>query len=167
MTRRARLEPTDACREYALTLLDRRAYTVLQLSRKLRARQFSLEIVQQTLDELVRLGLVDDLAFAKAYATEKTRGFQPVGQHRIRAALQKKGVSSECIEQALREIESDETVPDEMGRALIAADRKWQRIQRTGVPVHNARSRLARFLFGRGFPSDVVREVVDRTVEKQ
>lgn len=167
MTRRAQQEPADACREYALNLLDRRAYTVLQLSRKLRTRQFPAEVIQQTLDDLERLGLVDDLAFAKAYTAEKTqKGAQPVGRRRIMAALRQKGVSSARIEEALRELDADETAPDEMARALAASERKWAQIERAGVPIHIARARLARFLFGRGFPPEVVRDAVDRTIDR-
>ncbi|NOY80446.1 MAG: regulatory protein RecX [Kiritimatiellaeota bacterium] len=162
MKRNRQHDPTEACREYALTLLDRRPYPRAQLMRKLRGRGFSTETVDETVAGLERLGLVDDLAFARAYAAEKARGTQPVGPHRIVAALMKKGVATEVIEQALRELAEEGETPTELDRALDAARRKWVRIQRAGGPERAGRARLARFLFGRGFSAETVWAAVER-----
>ncbi len=163
MKRNKQSNPTEACREYALTLLDRRPYPRGQLMRKLQARGFSAETAGKTVAGLERLGLVDDLAFARAYAAEKVRGTQPVGSRRIAAALMKKGLAAEVVDQALRQIAGEEETPSEVERALGAAHRKWPQIQRAGVPERAARARLARFLFGRGFSPETVWTAVDRT----
>ena len=124
------------------------------------------------LDRLTALGLLDDLAFARAFARSRASG-KGFGPRRVVAELGRKGVARPVIDQVMRELESaaDEesegalSAPErEVATVRAAAEKRLRSLSRLEPEV--ARRRLTGWLVRRGFgvgvASRVARELLPR-----
>lgn len=102
------------------------------------------DVVRTALDDLERVGLVDDVAFARELV-ESRAGHRLEGDRAIRAALRAKGVDAAVGEAALSEVGGG----DEEARALELAEQRARRL--TGIPPERAYARLLSFLQRRGY----------------
>jgi len=134
--------------ERALRCLAQREHSRAELARKLGALGSDEEIGAE-LDRLTELGLLSDARFADAYVRAKAGRF---GAARLRLELARRGVGVEQIGDAISEHGS----ADELERARDIHRRKF-----AGAPA-DARewARQARFLQGRGFPTEIIRSVL-------
>jgi regulatory protein len=135
-------------RERALALLARREHTRAELTRKLSPHCESPEQLEQLLDALAARGWLSEARFAEARANTLARKF---GSRKIEYDLRSRGVAAEIVERTLQQAQAQEL---ENCRAA------WQR--KFGVLPRNAgeRGRQMRFLAGRGFSAQVVRQVL-------
>ena len=154
----ADLSAEDACREGALRLLERRAHAVSELSAKLRKRGHEARCVDSVLAGFLRVGLLDDQAFARAFCEERTRT-RNIGRRRMLADLRKRGVDPETAEEALAEVW--DAGDGELMRARAAAEAKWRSVQRRSENVRTTKQKVARFLASRGFSFDIMHQVLD------
>ena len=135
-------------RERALGMLARREHTRAEMTRKLAPHCESPEQVEQLLDALAARGWLSESRFAESRAITLARKF---GSRKIEHDLRSRGLSAEVVEQTL-------------GRALAQelenCRSAWQR--KFGVLPQSAadRGRQTRFLAGRGFSADAVRQVL-------
>jgi regulatory protein len=136
-------------RERALRLLARRDHTRAELARKLRPHAESAEQLDAVLDDLVRLDLLSDQRYAEQRSTARSKA---LGNSRLSHELRTKGIEDAIITSAL------DSLGDEMTRAREVWQRKF-RGARPGSRVEWARQ--ARFLQSRGFPSDLIRKILD------
>ena len=136
-------------RDKAVELLARREHTRLELKRKLRKRELPSELIQQVLDELVANDLISEARYAEALVHSRlSRGFGPL---RILAEAQDSGADEAFIQEAM-----DAAEPDWFAVAQAA---QQQRFGRSAQDL-NERVKQSRFLAGRGFTADTVRQVV-------
>jgi regulatory protein len=145
----------EAAREAALRLLAVRARSRRELHDRLRRKSFDETTVASVLDALEAVGLVDDTAFARAWADERAR-LRPIGPARLRHELYQKGIERELVERTVAETYTGDR---ELELARQAAERKTARAVTTPVQ----QGRLLRFLLGRGFSREVVAQVVRET----
>lgn len=140
----------------AMHLLEKRPYTEAELSRKLRDNQYSEDMIRIAIDYVKSYGYVDDEAYAmqyiNTYADTKTI-------RQIEQKLLEKGIKKLVIENAFQQQRELGEAPDE--RAMIE-----RLLEKKGYDAENAdikeRQKLARFLFGKGFGSDLIYEVLGR-----
>lgn len=134
--------------ERALRHLARREHSRAELRRRLAPYARSPSDVEAVLDRLVQQGFLSDERFAAALA--RSRG-QRHGSARIRLELKSHGIGDELIRSTVESLASSER---ERARAL------WER--RFGQVARKAteRARQIRFLRGRGFAEDVIRDIV-------
>ena len=132
----------------ALAMLARREHTRAEMARKLSPHAESPEQVEQLLDALVARGWLSETRFAESRANTLARKF---GSRKIEHDLRSRGVSPEVVEQAVARALSEEL---ENCRAA------WQR--KFGLLPQDAaeRGRQMRFLAGRGFSAEAVRQVL-------
>lgn len=146
-----------------LELLARKAWTRLELRRRLRRRGAPPEVAEAVVADFEGRGYLDDRAFATAWAESRARG-RAMGSLRLREELAHKGIARPVVEDAVRQA-FEET--DELARARAAAARRWPLLQTTagrrdgdrrgfGLAARRLRDYLAR----RGYPAPVVRRVV-------
>jgi len=130
-----------------MRLLAAREHSRLELDRKLSARGFSAQAIQELLDALTSEGLLSEPRLAESYVAERIRkGFGPL---RVRAELRRKGLADELIDPYLQ------AMRDEWQAQLAAVhDRRFGEAP-TGERKEIARR--ARFLESRGFPAASVR----------
>lgn len=123
--------------------LARREYARAELARRLRARGFRQDVVEQTLDSLQENGLQSDRRYCEALVHSRRRG--GYGPLRIAAELAQQGVARELVGDML-----DPNDPSwrDQARALLAK-------RRTGPSSSPAeRAKLQRFLHYRGYTAE-------------
>jgi len=141
-------------REAALRLLAVRARSEGELVDRLRRKGFSEELTTVVISALAGVGLVDDAAFARAWADEKVR-LRPIGPRRLTSELLSKRISRELaalvVEETFRE-------HSELELARRAVEKKVR--VSGGADAAKRRARLHSFLLRRGFSYEVVSTVL-------
>jgi len=138
---------SNELRQKAIRLLARREHTGAELARKLAAHGTPEEIAA-VIAELQASQLQSDGRAAESYV----RGHSDrLGASRLRQNLKSRGVAGELIAAQL----AQGVLPDELERARAVRQRKF-----SAAPA-DARewARQARFLQGRGFSGDIIRQV--------
>lgn len=129
------------------------------LYKKSKTRYFSHETVDRALDELERLGLINDQEFARQFITSRNKN-RPKSEYILRRELNKYGIAKEIIDNYF-----SENQPDEEGLAHIALQRRWPRFSAT-----NKKERFQKataFLSRRGFSYDIIKKTIDKLTEKE
>ena len=141
-------------RRKALELLTRREHSRRELARKLTARGVERATAQAVVDAMAENGWQDDARFAQALVRARVAsGHGPI---RIRAELQQHGLSSELIQTAL-----DDSETDWNALALALLQRRF------GANLTRERKEIARrgaFLQRRGFDLESIRYAMDSEV---
>jgi regulatory protein len=136
----------DEVIQLAVRFLAQRDRTTAQVERFLLSRGVASAYIQQAIRCLSDLRYLNDLTYAQRWA-EQRLVTKPMGQARLKAELQAKGISGGMADRVLTEVfrgESEEVVAH---RALQGASRQGRRM----VPAH-----MARFLHQRGFSDEVI-----------
>ena len=137
-------------RDAAVRLLARREHSRRELARKLGSRGHPNNLIDEIVRGLARDGLQSDDRFAQAFVRSALgRGQGPL---KIRAGLTERGVDSD-IASAYFDLDAHEWSE----RAASALRKRFG-----SAPVENRAewAKRARFLAGRGFPSDIVAKVL-------
>jgi regulatory protein len=143
----------------AFDLLSRRAHSTKELRDKLYKREFSKPDIDTVITECERLGLLNDELFANDYAAELSG--QGKGLFKVKMKLRNKGLSDEHIEKALEKI-----VDNEQENAENALNRKLRSLMNE-EDINKRRQKAYRFLAYRGFSSDIITKLMDKTEELQ
>lgn len=154
----------------AYRLLGHRSRSRAELRHRLLQKGHDGSEVDEVVDRLVDDGLLDDAAFAHAFAADKRR-LSHWGGERIARALAEAGVADEHIRAALAATAAEGTIgtsavaaaaPDadelELARALAALRRRGP----ATPPLEAARARAFQFLRRRGFATHVAYDAVRR-----
>jgi len=153
-------DDAEAAHEAALKALERRRRTRRELERRLADRGFEPPAVRAALDRLERVGLVDDLEYARAFLRERL-GRRAVGARVVRNQLLTRGVPAALVDQALAETATaaadglPRSEAERARRALAQIARRY-----AGLEPRLRRQRLAAALARRGFDYDTVAEVL-------
>ena len=137
-------------RDAAVRLLARREHSRFELARKLGSRGHPDDLIEETIGDLSRAGLQSDERFAQAFVRSALRRGQ--GPLKIRAGLAERGVDSDIAPDYF-ELDADEW-------SERAADALRKRFGPAPVESRADWAKRARFLAGRGFPSDVAAKVL-------
>ena len=129
-----------------MDLLARREHGRVELTRKLRQRGATPEIIEPALDRLVEEGLLSESRYLESYVASKARsGYGPL---RIREDLSQRGLQKSDIETALRAcgVDWQEKLHE-----------TWQRKFAGRLPADaRERAQQGRFLSYRGYPLDLI-----------
>lgn len=143
-------ERRTAVREVAVRLLARREHSRHELACKLGSRGHPDDLIEEIIGDLTRAGLQSDERFAQGFVRSALeRGHGPL---KIRSGLTQRGVDGDTAS-AYFDLDAYEWGE----HAASALDKRFG-----SVPVETRAdwARRARFLAGRGFPSDVVAKVL-------
>jgi regulatory protein len=148
----------DAAHTAALRLLETRARTRLELERRLAQRGFEDGAVTRALDRLAAVGLVDDQAFARDLAS--SRAAKGLDASRIAVELRDRGIDAETAVQL-----AEEAVPgsERTQRCRELAEARLSKLQ--GLSPEAQFRRLAAYLARRGYPGEIVENVVNQLVD--
>ena len=145
------------CYAAALRILKYRFNSTAELRRKLRAKQFDPQAIEETLEKLRAEKWLDDERYAAAYV--RTRALKSKGRLRIRRELIGAGVDDETIGRA---VAANVNADDERERAAaIARKRLPNFVKRYGAAM--ARNKLTAYLLKQGYDAALVREIVKET----
>jgi len=138
--------------EQAMRLLSVRPHAEKELLFKLIRRQVPAAAAAAAIAECKRLGYLNDAQLAEdAASLLSSRGYGP---RRMQQQLRQKGVNSELIQSALANEELDH-----QSSAREAASYKLRLLSRE-TDIRKKRDKLYRFLLGRGFSFEVIKQVV-------
>lgn len=164
----------ERAREAALRLLDRTRKTRHQLERRLADKGFAAPVAAAALDRLARVGLVDDVEYARAFIRSRLAR-TGVGLRMMENQLRARGVSDADRARALADLDAEAAraeAADGDGelavwraggageraraeRALAPLLRRWR-----GLDPREARARATAALLRRGFDWATARDVL-------
>ena len=151
----------DEWREKARTLLlnklTRGPRSRFQLAQAMEKREIPLDISEELLNRFTEVGLIDDAAFAKAFAHDR-RANRGLSKAALKRELANVGVEQQLIQVALEEIDSDQ----ELELAIQLVSKRWNSVK--NLEWQARQRRLSGFLGRRGFTGSVV-SVAIKTVE--
>ena len=136
-------------RERALYLLDERDYGYVEMFKKLE-NNYSEDICYEVVNDLSRLGLIDDRRYAQKCA-EYFLTRKLWGKYRAREEMRRRGIPSELIDEALEEYDEGS---DERLRELV--EKKYARKLADENGVNKVKAALAR----QGFSYDEIKQVL-------
>ncbi len=149
-------ELRQECFDRATRALEHRLHSRTELSRKLSRLEYPPHLIEQVLDDLARMGYVDDARFAAALAHDATQA-KKHGPRRIKLELAKRGVAPAIVQQTLESVGPE----DSLNIALNLAQKQAARLSK--LDPQTARRRLTGMLLRRGFDYEAVSQVI-RTV---
>ncbi len=132
----------------ALGLLSIRARSVAEMRRRLARRGVDDQTVDEEVERLLRVGLLDDEAFARAWVEERER-LSPRGGRMLRFELRRHGIAADQIEAATAGLDDRET-------AVELARAKARGLEATDFRTFAAK--VGGFLQRRGFDRETVME---------
>jgi regulatory protein len=133
-------------------LLSFRPRSQREICRKLAQKGFGEDIQGEVLRRLKELGLVDDAAFARYWA-ENRSAFSPRSSRMLQLELRQKGVIAELAQETSSGVDDAEA-------AYASGVKKAARL--TALDYEDFRRKLGEFLKRRGFGY----EVIDRSVKR-
>ncbi len=149
-------QETFAAKSSAMAGLSNRARTADEVRQSLLRKGFAEAIAEDTVADLERIGLVDDEAYARAFAKDRFNG-RGYGPARLRQDLMRKGVGRATIDAALAELTEAEDLGAE---AREQAAKKWRSLA-SEDDLRKRKKKTLDFLVRRGFGFDTARAAVE------
>ncbi len=149
-------DPISPIREYALGLLDRRAYSCGDLTLRLVSKGHDRNLVDLVIRRLVDCGLLDDEALARAMA-EATVRKKPAAAALIEQKLHARRIPRDIAERVVAEV-LDGVDPVEAA-ARLALDMLGARRPKAG---RADLQRIGATLSRRGFDADIISDALER-----
>lgn len=146
------------CFDWAIKHLTSRLHSRAELRRKLMRREYGDAVVDAVLEDLARLGYVDDERFAKTKALSAAQ-HKHHGRRRAFVELMKSGVKGDVADKALTDVYAEH---DSTAVARELAQKQLPRLKKLDPFV--ARRRLVGMLQRRGFDYDSIKPVVDEVL---
>lgn len=128
-----------------------------EVERNLVKKGYEPTTIEIVIERLQASKLIDDWEFARFWI-EQRETFRPRSRIALAMELRQKGVESEVVDDLLREI-------DENASARRAAEKRLGRWEH--LPEDEFRTKLYRYLNGRGFGYGIAREVADSLLSEQ
>ena len=153
-------EVKQECFDAAMQLLGARLHSRAELYRKLSRRDWGEPVIDAVLEDLARLGYLDDARFAKSKALSAAQHKQH-GRRRAFLELIRSGVKGDVADKALDEVYTE---TDTLSVARALAQKQAPRLRQLEPAV--ARRRLAGMRQRRGFDYDDIRPVIDEVLGK-
>lgn len=153
-----------ASRARALRMLERRGYSIAELTRKLTEKGDALEVAQATVERLAEAGVLDDAAYARQVARSYLVG-RGASVRRAQQEMSRRGLSREIGAAAIAEVRGDEGLTSEDDSVERAVRKKLKSM--SGLDAATRSRRMTAYLARRGYDMDAIRKVVRglRTVE--
>lgn len=146
------------CTHAAFAILARRDHSRAELRKKLHQKGWSETEVQTAIDECARLDYIDDRRFAIVYSRQLQR--KGYGRRHIRHALQSKGVSDRIVTDVIGRNCQNAAEENQCHRML----KKKLRTMKPGGTPSEIRSKVYRYLLGRGFEPAIVQRIIGRAL---
>ncbi|QPJ60600.1 MAG: regulatory protein RecX [Candidatus Nitronauta litoralis] len=138
----------------ALRYLGYRDRSVSEMRAYLAKKDFSVKVIDETVQYLAGLGYLDDARFSMQFSRSRIES-RGMGRFRLRYELVNKGVDEHIIDQVLDTLFMEF---DEFQLARDCAEKKlpaWE-----GLPAQTVKRRLAGFLGRKGFAAETVYRTV-------
>ena len=138
----------------ALGLLARRDHGAAELARKLALKRLPVEVIEETVERLRRIGYLDDQRYARQWAESALRSGRAFGP-RLRLELLRRGVAEETVAEVLAELVPIDS-EDALVRTILA--RRFPAFDPRQSP-EGERRRVFAYLQRRGFSARTILNV--------
>jgi regulatory protein len=149
------LEERHRAKLKAMRLLAVRSRSRKELTDRLHQAKFSSAAVDWALQEMERLQLINDAEFARAFSQNRMVS-KPVGKMLLQRELSMRGLSETEIQIGVQQAYDGQS-EGEIARALAVKRKNNCR----NLDEQKAKKRVADFLMRRGFPWQVVAEILE------
>ena len=139
----------------ALRLLSVRARSELEIRKRLKDAKVDETAIEQAINDLTRIGLLDDKEFAFSFARNRIVT-KSCGEILLKQELKNKGVSEEIIDLAIVEAYKEKSQTELANNLAQKKKRQYQNIDEI-----KARKRTTDFLLRRGFSWDIVSSIIE------
>jgi regulatory protein len=146
------------CFDKAMGYLESRLHSRAELQKKLKRQEWGDAVIESVLQDLARMGYLDDARFAKTKALSAAEN-KKHGRRRAYVELMRSGVEGAVARRALDDVYEQH---DSMGVARELAMKQCDRLLKLDPVV--ARRRLVGMLQRRGFDYDSIRPVIDEVL---
>lgn len=147
-------------KNFALDFIGYRARSVWEVAERLKKRGHSQSVIDQVIRELRQSDLLDDVQFSAQWAQNRV-ATKPLGERLLRRELKLKGISNEIVEKTVAE-----TFGQVSQKKLAANLLKVRRKRYLALDEMKAKQKMAALLLRRGFPREVVWEVVEQALRR-
>ena len=149
-----------------LLLLRIRPRSEEELRLALTRADFTLGVIESTLERLRDSGAVDDQAYAEQFAAERRR-LKKHAPARIEKDLRSRGISPDIARRAARGVYEDDVGDPEArlldeGMTLL----RNRQVQYTDLKPETAYRRMAGLLERAGYPGQIARDAVEAVIEE-
>lgn len=144
-------EEQECANSYALKLLNFKMRTTQEIRKRMREKEYTDDIIDETIDYLNYLNYLDDEDYARKFIRDKSN-LKNMGKERIKRELYMKGIDNEIISNSIEDIIDDD---DEYEKAKEIAIKKLETTYKNDDK--NARYRkLGGLLQRRGYSMNIV-----------
>ncbi|HEX6499565.1 MAG TPA: regulatory protein RecX [Micromonosporaceae bacterium] len=151
-------DPAEVAREICLRQLSVRPRTRAELAAALRRRGIDDEVAAEVLDRYSDVGMIDDVAFARAWVSSRHHG-RGLARRALATELRQRGVDPDAVADALTEVDGD----TEAATARALVDRKL-RLATTGTDPEALFRRLVGMLARKGYSAGLAIRVVKQAL---
>ena len=144
----------------AVMMLAARGRAAKDLERQLVRKGEPAEFARLAVERLASEGFVDDESYARSFVRSKSSG-AGLARRRLQQELGRKGVERTVADEAIAEVFEQDSV-DEVETAIALATKRLHAV-RNADPQTQSR-RIYSFLARRGYPPDVVSQVIARVL---
>ncbi|XP_024965401.1 uncharacterized protein LOC112505700 isoform X2 [Cynara cardunculus var. scolymus] len=160
----------EAAEKTTIGLLAARAYTALELKKKLLGKKFSHEVINAVISDFQNRGFINDFSYAEAFSRSRWSS-SSWGPRRIKQALARKGVNDLDAQKAIKLVfEDGEPIDDQCSRLGLSkpsldhlyaqASKQWLRAK--DLPGEKQKSRIIAWLQYRGFNWGVINFILKK-----
>lgn len=136
----------------AVRFLSYRSRSVAEVTRYLRDKDYTDQVINDTVTRLLEQNYLNDQEFARAWLRNREQ-FGPRGRQALRYELRQKGISDQIIDTVLADLDEDEL-------AWIAVENKLSRWR--NLPEQEFKKKLIGFLNRRGFGYTTANDIFQR-----
>ena len=155
-----RFEQVSQCLHQSYRYLQRRAHLRNELRTKLRQKQYSDDIIDQTLEILRQKKYLDDEVFIRQFITEAI-SLKKMGPLLIRQKLLARGAARQKVDDALRVSYTEE---NQMQNAASLAAKKRKSLR---ADKKKLKQKLFSYLRQKGYASDVIVLVLENVAKEE
>ena len=148
------------CKNTALKTIERTYKSEKELVQKLALKGYDDHIINRTINFMKEYNLLNDNNYATMYVKDKSRN---IGKKKIKYSLLQKGIDEEIIESELEKINNDEV------KAIVyeMALKKYKVFSKRENDNYKLTQKLYRFLMGKGYGYDLIKDVVKSIVKSE
>lgn len=145
----------------ALRIISRRPHSAFELKVKLQKKKFNKDDIAPIIKDFQDRGYLSDRDFAFRYAEEALS--KKKGLIKIKGELISKGISREIIDEVMLSLEDEESLIE---NARTLANRKISSLKHKSLEKNQLKQKLYSHLNGKGYSSDIIRQVVDDLIKE-
>ena len=148
------------CKNTALKIIEKTYKSEKELVQRLALKEYDSHIIKRTIKFMKEYNLLNDNNYANMYVKDKSK---TSGKRKIKYILLKKGIDETIIQDELEKIDNNEF----KNAAYEMALKKYKAINKREVDEYKLMQKLYRFLMGKGYDYDLIKDIVKSIVKSE